>query len=143
MLTEANTVEQMVLDACVALGWRFVPAPMLPRQPSEVFVESLLLDSVIKLNPEIAVQPDRADEVIYKLRAIMLTVQNDGLVRSNEALAKWLQGDKTMPFGPNGELLMVPWIAIEPCKTRNPAILHHICYFLRVPFLNNRIQHVA
>ena len=101
--TEANTVEQMVLDACVKLGWRPVPAPTLARQPSEVFVESLLRESLIKLNPEIGAQPDRADEVIYKLRAILLTVQNDGLVRSNEAFAEWLQGDKTMPFGPNGE----------------------------------------
>jgi hypothetical protein len=137
--TEANTVEQMLIDAFVPLGWRFLPAPTLPRQTSEVLVESLLRETLIKLNPEIAGQPDRADEVIYKLRAIVLSVQNDGLVRSNEALAEWLQVDKTMPFGPNGELLMVPWIAIEPCKTRNPAILHHICYFLRVPFLNNRI----
>jgi len=80
--SEANTVEQMVLDACVSLGWRFVPASTLPPQPSDVFVESLLRQALIKLNLEIAAQPDRADEVIYKLRAILLTVQNDGLMRS-------------------------------------------------------------
>ena len=113
---EANTVEQIVIDACVSLGWRFVPAPTLPRQPSNVFVESLLRQALIKLNPEIAAQPDRADEVIYKLRAILLTVQNDGLVRSNEALAEWLQGDKTMPFGPNGEHSAVRLIDFD-----NPA----------------------
>ena len=62
MFTEANTVEQMVLDACIALGWRFVPATSLPRQSSDVFVESLLRQTLIKLNPEIAAQPDRADE---------------------------------------------------------------------------------
>ena len=113
---ESNTVEQMVLDACVSLGWRYVPAPSLPRQPSDVFVESLLRQALIRLNPEIAAQPDRADEVIYKLRAILLSVQNDGLVRSNEALAGWLQGDKTMPFGPGGEHTPVRLIDFE-----NPA----------------------
>jgi len=82
MFTEANTVEQMVLDASVALGWRFVPAPTLMRQPSDVFVESSLRQALIKLNLEIADQPDRANEVIYKLRANLLTVQNDGLMRS-------------------------------------------------------------
>ncbi|MFO0180189.1 MAG: hypothetical protein ACK517_00260, partial [bacterium] len=97
MFTEANTVEQMVLDTCVKLGWRYVYAPTLPRQTSEVFAESLLRQALITLNPEIAAQPDRSDEVIYKLRAILLSVQNDGLVRSNEALSEWLQGDKTMP----------------------------------------------
>jgi type I restriction enzyme R subunit len=54
--------------------------------------------------------------VMYKLRAILLTVQNDGLVRSNEALAEWLHGDKTMPFGPNGEHTTVRLIDFE-----NPA----------------------
>jgi type I restriction enzyme R subunit len=103
MFTEANTVEQMVLDTCITLGWRYVDAPTLSRQASDVFVEHLIREALIKLNPEIVDQPDRADEVIYKLRAILLTVQNDGLVRSNEAFAEWLQGDKTMPFGPNGE----------------------------------------
>lgn len=116
MFTECNTVEQMVLDACVKLGWRSVPAPTLRRQTSEVFGESLLRESLIKLNPEIGAQPDRADEVIYKLRAILLTVQNDGLVRSNEAFAEWLQGDKTMPFGPNGEHTTVRLIDFD-----NPA----------------------
>jgi len=82
MFTEANTVQQIVIDACTSIGWRFVPAPTLPRQPSDVFVESLLRQALIKLNPEIAAQPDRADEVIYKIRAILLTVQNDGLMRS-------------------------------------------------------------
>lgn len=38
IFTEANTVEQMVLDTCVSLGWRFVPDPTLPRQSSNVFV---------------------------------------------------------------------------------------------------------
>ena len=113
---EANTVEQMVIDACVSIGWRFVTAPTLPRLPSDVFVESLLRLSLIKLNPEIADQPDRADEVIYKLRAILLTVQNDGVVRSNEALSEWLHGDKTMPFGTNGEHTTVRLIDFE-----NPA----------------------
>ncbi|MFN7842993.1 MAG: hypothetical protein ACK5N9_14845, partial [Pirellula sp.] len=75
---EANTVEQMVLDACQGLGWKFIPGPQLTRQLGDVFVESKLRDALIRLNPEIAIQTDRADEVIYKLRAILLTVQNDG-----------------------------------------------------------------
>jgi type I restriction enzyme R subunit len=103
MFNESNTVEQMILDACRELGWQFVPGPQLPRQVADVFVESQLRDALIRLNPEIAAQPDRADEVIYKLRAISLAVQNDGLVRSNEALAEWMRNDKTMPFGDRGE----------------------------------------
>ncbi len=58
---------------------------------------------MIRLNPDIAAQPDRADEVLYRLRAIPLSVNSDGLVRANEHFAEWLRGEKSMPFGHNGE----------------------------------------
>ena len=54
MFNEANTVEQMTLDACQGLGWQFVPGPQLPRQAADVIVESQLRDALIRLNPEIA-----------------------------------------------------------------------------------------
>lgn len=59
MFTEANTVEQMVLDACVSLGWRFVPVPTLPRYPSAVFVGTLLRGLLRPLNFGFAAQQVR------------------------------------------------------------------------------------
>jgi type I restriction enzyme R subunit len=138
MFNETNTVEQMVLDTCISLGWRYAPAPTLSRHTSEVFVESSLRDSLIKLNPEIAAQSDRADEVIYKLRAILLTVQNDGLVRSNEALAEWLQGDKTMPFGPNGEHTTVRLIDFENLANNELVVCNQWTY--QVGLLSKRFD---
>jgi type I restriction enzyme R subunit len=119
--TEENTVEQMVLDALCGRaqlnmiaeetvpyggefpGWKFVPAEKLPRQHSDVFVEDMVRKALLRLNPEIKAQPDRADEVLYKLRTIPLSVQGEGLVRANELLAEWLRGEKSMPFGEQGE----------------------------------------
>ena len=129
--TESNTVEQMILNVLSSrssgksgalvlredppgwggsLGgelrppkWEYVPATDVPRQPGDVMVEAWLRLALIRLNPEIAAQPDRADEVIYALRAILLSVQADGLVRANENFMAWLRGEKTMPFGPHGE----------------------------------------
>jgi type I restriction enzyme R subunit len=126
---ESNTVEQMILGTLAprrsaeayalredppgwggSLGgefrprkWEYVPATDVPRQPGDVMVEAWLRLALIRLNPEIAAQPDRADEVIYALRAILLSVQADGLVRANENFMAWLRGEKTMPFGPHGE----------------------------------------
>ncbi len=127
---ESNTVEKMILDALSSktgedgtlsfkesppgwgrsLGgdlrpakWEYVPATEVPRQAGDAMVEAWLRIALIRLNPEIAAQPDRADEVIYALRAILLSVQADGLVRANENFMSWLRGEKTMPFGPNGE----------------------------------------
>ena len=118
---EENTVDQMVLHALcgrVQLNmiaeeaapygdqlkdWKFISAEELPRQYSDVFVESMVRDALIRLNPEIKAQPDRADEVLYRLRTIPLSVQSEGLVRANEMFAEWLRGEKSMPFGERGE----------------------------------------
>ena len=99
--------------------WTYVAATALPRQPGEVMVEPWVREALIALNPEIAEQPDRADEVIYALRAILLSVQGDGLVRANENFMAWLRGEKTMPFGPNGEHVPVRLVDFtQPAKNR-------------------------
>jgi type I restriction enzyme, R subunit len=112
---ESNSVEQMILDAVsyrsltnqAIAGWNYLPGPQLPRLRSDVMVESWIREALINLNPEIAAQPDRADEVIYNLRACILSVQADGLVCANENFMAWLRGEKTMPFGPHGEHVSV------------------------------------
>src|ERR1700686_844254 len=122
--TEANTVEQMILDAVskkgsIGANWSYVYGPELPCQSGDVMVEAWLRESLIKLNPEIAEQPDRADEVIYNLRACILSVQADGLVRANENFMAWLRGEKTVPFGPNGEHVTVRLVdSSEPGNNR-------------------------
>jgi len=100
---ESNTVEQIILETAAKSGWLYVHGSNIPRQLNDVMVEAWVREALIKLNPEIAAQPDRADEVIYQLRACILSVQSDGLVRGNENLMAWLRGEKTMPFGTNGE----------------------------------------
>ena len=110
---EENTVEQLIIDSCESLGWKYVAGPELPRQQGDVFVDSQLRDALTRLNPEIAEQPDRADEVIYKLRAIQLSVATDGLVRSNEAFTQWMRNEKTMPFGENGQHTSIRLIDFE------------------------------
>ena len=139
--TESNTVEQMILDAATHLDngaagsgvreqpaagwsgpagedlkpcrWSYVAASALPRQLDQVMVLEWVREALITLNPEIAAQPERADEVIYALRAILLGVGSDGLVRANEHFMAWLRGEKTMPFGPNGEHVPVRLIDFD------------------------------
>ena len=81
--------------------WIYMPSSELRREITEVMVETEVKNALIRLNPEIAAQPDRADEVIYKLRSILLSVNSTGLVRANEEFAKWLRGEMSMPFGKN------------------------------------------
>jgi type I restriction enzyme R subunit len=91
-------------------GWHYVPALALPRRVNDVFIEPYLREALIRLNPEIAAQPERADEVLYKLRAIVLSVRSDGLIRANEEFTACLRGERSMPFGINNEHVTVKLI---------------------------------
>ena len=94
-------------------GWHYVPAATLPRRVNDVFIEAYLREALIRLNPEIAAQPDRADEVLYKLRAIVLSVRSDGLIRANEEFTAWLRGERSMPFGENNQHVTVKLIEYD------------------------------
>ena len=61
MFDECNTVEKMVLET-LAPRWTYIPADKLNRQYSDVMVESRVGAALMKLNPEIASLPERADD---------------------------------------------------------------------------------
>ncbi|MCP5055940.1 MAG: HsdR family type I site-specific deoxyribonuclease [bacterium] len=128
---EANTVEAFVRDLLCGgithhtavgpglarhtgqipgLGWHYLSHQNLPRQPHEALAEDCLGEALIRLNPTIAAQPDRVDDVLYRLRAIIMGVRSDGLVKANEEFAAWLTGEKSMPFGENGEHVTIKLI---------------------------------
>ena len=114
---ELNSVEYYIIQKLTGLSlnsgvvsepyspdgvkWKYKSADELNRSVNEVLLEKELKEALIRLNPEISNNPDLADEVIYKLRAILLSVNQVGLVRANEEFFKWMCGDKTMPFGEN------------------------------------------
>ncbi len=111
--TEQNSVENYIRDLLVHLGWKFIPSNELQRQDSEVLVEELVKHALIKLNPEIKADPIKAEEILYRLRAIILSVRGVGLVKTNEEFTKWLQNEKTMPFGERGEHVSIKLIDYE------------------------------
>ena len=106
MFSEA-TFEQMVCDTLSKNGWKYIPADQLPRQHSDVLVEPMVKDALIRLNPCIAEDSSRADEVIYKLRALILSVQANNLVAQNEAFKKLVFENNTFPFGENGRAVPI------------------------------------
>jgi type I restriction enzyme R subunit len=110
------------------LGWHYLPPQQLPRQPQEVFIEPFVRDALIRLNPEIAANPDRAEEVLYKLRAIALSVRSDGLIRANEEFTAWFRGDRTMPFGPSHEHTTVCLIDFEKPENNQWAVTNQYTF---------------
>ncbi len=121
MFNEANSVENFIRDllcsppattrvrtireqdAAYTPIWQYIPATQLRRKETDVLVEADLREALARLNPEIAAQPARADEVLHRLHTIIASVPSEGLVQANEKFAGWLLGEHTMPFGPNNE----------------------------------------
>src|SRR5687768_10217091 len=117
MFNEANTVEAFVLFLLsgsklgsgyerirklaevvgaafptTGLGWTCKGPHELGRSESQILVESSVRDALVRLNPEVATDPSKADEVLYKLQAILVGVGADGIVKANEEFATWLKG---------------------------------------------------
>jgi type I restriction enzyme R subunit len=149
MFTEASTVESLVRDLLcggithhtaagaglarhvgkvAGLGWNFIAPTNIPRQPHEVFVEDWIREALIRLNPEIAAVQDRADEVLYKLRAIVLAVRSDGLIKANEELTAWLRGDRSMPFGSNNEHTTVRLIDFDHIENNHYVVTNQFTF---------------
>lgn len=107
IFNEDNTIEQMMLSTLQKNGWKYIPAEELPRMYSDVLVEPMVKEALIRLNPEIAEDPSRADEVIYKLRTLVLSVQPHNLVTQNEIFKKMIFEENSYPFGKDGRMVPI------------------------------------
>ena len=130
---EQNTVEHFIINQLTGINlnnikgnvvkedeteydtvkWKYVQADLLQREITDVLLEKELKHSLRRLNPDVAERPDTADEVIHKLRSILITVNNVGLVRANEEFATWLRNEVTLPIGKNHEHVVIRLIDFE------------------------------
>jgi type I restriction enzyme R subunit len=144
--TELNSIEHYIIhqisgvnlnadktsspNAGHGFQWRYQSAEEMPRGVNEVLVETELKGALLRLNPEITERPERADEVIYKLRAILISVNQIGLVKANEEFFKWLTGEKTMPFGDNNRHVPVRLLDFDDLSNNRYVVtnqfrIHH------------------
>lgn len=107
MFNEDNTIEQMIISTLKDNGWKYIPAESLQRECSDVMVTPMVRDALIRLNPEIAEDPSRADEVIYKLRTLMMPFAPDNLVAQNETFKKRVFEENSYPFGRDGRMIPI------------------------------------
>jgi type I restriction enzyme, R subunit len=144
--TELNSVEHFIIhqlsgvnlnqtgvaeeSAPYGLQWIYKSPQDLNRGVNEVLDEKELKAALIRLNPEITQNPELADEVIYKLRAILISVNQVGLVKANEEFFQWLTGEKTMPFGDNNRHVPIKVIDFDTLTNNtyivtNQFRIHH------------------
>jgi type I restriction enzyme, R subunit len=110
--------------------WVYKSPEELSRGVNEVLGESELQSALIRLNPEIAARPELADEVIHKLRAILISVNHSGLVKANEEFFLWMTGEKTLPFGENNRHVPIRLIDFDDLSKNSYIVtnqfrIHH------------------
>ncbi len=125
--TRIMTVREQATSAYTPI-WQYIPATQLRRKETDVLIEADLREALMRLNPSIAAQPARADEVLHRLHTIIASVPSEGLVQANEKFASWLLGEHTMPFGPNNEHTTVRLIDFTPMADNRFVLTTQLTY---------------
>jgi type I restriction enzyme R subunit len=95
---DEKMVQMGLADHVSKFGWVFADDESLLRPLESVLQVEDVVRGLVSLNPEIEEVPARAEEVLAKLRAVLLGVRNDGLVASNEEFVAWLCGRRTIKY---------------------------------------------
>ena len=118
-----NDFEQLVCKTLANNGWRYVPAEQLPRKYSDVLVEPMVKEALIRLNPVIAEEPSRADEVLQQIRAIILSVEPHSLVTHNEEFKNLVFENNSFHFGENGRDVPINFFGTGDDADKNEYIV--------------------
>ncbi|MCU1494274.1 MAG: type site-specific deoxyribonuclease, HsdR family [Acidimicrobiaceae bacterium] len=121
-------VQAALVDRLSRFGWRFVPSGELERQLDDVMVESEVTAVLLRLNPVIAERPERAQDVLTRLRAVLLAVANDGLVATNEEMTAWLCGRRTMRFVDADEYVPVALVDFNDPSANELVVSTEVTY---------------
>lgn len=131
MFNEQTVTEDGIIDRLTGLGgakWTYCHGESLPKQAQDIFVDAWLKDALCSLNPDIARQPDYADEVIYKLRGVVLDARHTGLVKANENFQGWLMAEKTLPLGENGDHITINLIDFDNIENNHFIVAQQVHY---------------
>lgn len=113
MFNEDNTTEQMIITTLRKNGWEYIPPEELDREESDVMVESMVRDALIRLNPEIAADESGADEIIYKLRTLFLSTNAQNLVTQNETFKQMVFERNSYPYAEDGKQISIDFFGTE------------------------------
>lgn len=108
-----DNVEQLLLATLQENGWEYIPVEELDRDDSDVMVESMVREALIRLNPEIAEDESRADEVLYRLRKLFQSTNAQNLVTQNEAFKELVFEKNSYPFGKDGRQVSIDLFGTE------------------------------
>jgi len=107
------------------LKWKYVHGENLMlygKKPQDVFVDTWLKESLCRFNKPLKDNPDLADEVIHRLRGVLLEAGYSGLIRANEIFQDWMQGRVSMPLGKDGEHITIHLIDFDKLENNHYVV---------------------
>ena len=113
MFNEENTSEKMIVDTLVENGWKYIAPEDLNRSAGDIFIESMVRSALVRLNPEIAEDESRADEIINKLYRLFNSTNAENLVTQNEIFKQMVFEQNSYPFGEDGRQVSVEFFGTE------------------------------
>lgn len=113
MFKEDDTTERMIISSLEKNGWKYIPPEEISRDYSDAYVESMVRDALIRLNPVIAEDESRADDVIYRLRALFLSTNQQNLITQNEAFKQLVFERNSYPFGKDGKQVAIEFFGTQ------------------------------
>ncbi len=131
MFNENNTIEQLTIRTLTDIGWKYIEADRLLRRHTDILVEPMVKSALIRLNPVIAEEPSRADEVIYRIRTLFLTASGSNLVTQNEAFKKLIFENNSFPFGEGGKPVSIRYfgtLSKEEMELNEYVVTHQWIY---------------
>lgn len=126
--------ERTVQDALIHrltqsdLGWTHVRGEELARSYDQALVEQAVISALVRLNPAIAEDQSRVDEVLPKLRATILAVGDEGLMRANERLLAWLRGHETHKFVGTDDYVPIRLIDFDNPRANDLVVADEVTY---------------
>lgn len=93
-------VEEMFIDAAQKVGWIYLTAEQIERPFDSVLVEPWLREALVNINH---ITIDQAEQVIYKLRTLLISVPYEQLVQNNKKFRELLFEENSYPFGEDGQ----------------------------------------
>lgn len=98
--SESSTIQAALVHRLSQpdMGWEVLPADHLRREDISALVETDVRKALIDLNPLIAADHARVEQVMPALRMAVLSAVEDGLVAANQRMMNWLRGLEAVQF---------------------------------------------
>ena len=128
--TESSTIQAAIAHRLSKpdLGWTELHPDALKREDISALIEPDVTEALIRLNPAIAKDPSRVDQVLPALRAVVLSVIEDGLIAANERMMNWLRGRESVHFVGEPQPLPVQLIDFENPRENKLVVSREVVF---------------